>query len=304
MLKKIGIIALACFMLLLAACGAPTQAPAENEETPALQTADEAAQAALPEDGQNPVMNFVGNYLCGRASILVEAEGADSARFTVTWGASYNESARWVMSGRFDEETLSVRYTDCVKSLLTYREDGELASEEQLYADGSGVVFFSADEYALTWQDDQENMAEGLEFRGDLIESVDDAAAGGFGEGDPEYYSGLSAMDKAALEEIAWQARTAVLEGDWAAVSGMIRYPIVINGTELADAEAFLRFMSDKTLHESDREALEQENCRDMFYNGQGLCLGDGEVWMIDPGYMTDEEPQLLIFAFNGIVEK
>ena len=41
-----------------------------------------------------------------------------------------------------------------------------------------------------------------------------------------------------------------------------------------------------------------------MFFNGQGICLGSGQIWIIDPNYMTDEAPALLILAFNGITGK
>ena len=34
------------------------------------------------------------------------------------------------------------------------------------------------------------------------------------------------------------------------------------------------------------------EDCLDMFVNGQGICMGSGQVWLNDPNYMTDAEPQ------------
>ena len=40
------------------------------------------------------------------------------------------------------------------------------------------------------------------------------------------------------------------------------------------------------------------ETCHNMFFNGQGICLGDGEIWIIDPGYMTDAEPEA--YACSG----
>ena len=62
------------------------------------------------------------------------------------------------------------------------------------------------------------------------------------------------------------------------AMADMICYPITINGTELADADAFLDYMKDKTVHESDRQAMMDEDCLDMFVNGQGICMGSGQV--------------------------
>lgn len=107
-------------------------------------------------------------------------------------------------------------------------------------------------------------------------------------------------MDKApTVNEI----RQAYLEEKWYALADMIRYPITINETVLADADAFLEYMEDKTVHESDRQAMMDEDLLDMFVNGQGICMGSGQVWLNDPNYMTDQEPELQIIAISGIVE-
>ena len=84
----------------------------------------------------------------------------------------------------------------------------------------------------------------------------------------------------------------------------MIRYPITINGTELSDSEAFLEFMKDKTVCESDRNAMMDEDLLDMFVNGEGICMGSGQIWLNDLNYMTDEDPQLQIIAISGIEER
>ena len=65
-------------------------------------SAEPAGSAAVEEDGQNPVMNFVGNYTCDRAAMLVEADGTENAKFTVTWGSSAWEHSEWTMSGKLD----------------------------------------------------------------------------------------------------------------------------------------------------------------------------------------------------------
>ena len=104
--------------------------------------------------GQNPVMNVIGPYVSDRARAQVECCGDDGAKITIEWGGSAWEMARWVMTGRFDTETLTVEYTDCVKSILTYGDDGSLVSEEVEYENGTGrVVFDGADSF--TWKGDQ-----------------------------------------------------------------------------------------------------------------------------------------------------
>jgi len=92
--------------------------------------------------------------------------------------------------------------------------------------------------------------------------------------------------------------------GNWYALADMIDYPITINETELADSDAFLEFMKDKTVDESDRKAMEEEDLLDMFVNGQGICMGSGQVWLNDPNYMTDKTPELKIIAISGIVPR
>lgn len=81
-------------------------------------------------DWQNPVKNFVGEYQCDRAHALVECSGSDSARITIEWGGSAWELARWVIVGPLDTDTLTVNYSGCVKTVVTYDDSGALASEE------------------------------------------------------------------------------------------------------------------------------------------------------------------------------
>ena len=291
MKKRALTILILCACLLLAACGT-------KNAPPSIDLPREEAE----EDGQNPVMNFVGVYNCERAEILVEAQGKSDAAFTVSWGGSYNERAVWTMSGTLDTETLSVSYDNAVKKIVTTDENGTDTAEE-VYTDGRGVFTFNGENWSLTWTDETENAAEGMVFlpcyaTGDELQETDLDA------GDPDYYKGVSAMDKNQLEQLAASIRLAYLEEDWDTLSRQIRYPVTILGTELTDADAFLRFMADKTVTDGDREAMAEESCRDMFFNGQGLCLAGGQIWLLDPSYMTDNEPRLEIIAISGITEK
>lgn len=134
------------FALGLSACGSKAEEPADN--------------------GQNPVMNYVGNYVCGRASILIgatdENNGADAI---VTWSSSAAENSTWVMSGTFDPETLQFEYHDCVKTDYVYGEDGEVASQEEVFTGGHGIMtFVDGDPITLTWQEDQEHAADDMVF--------------------------------------------------------------------------------------------------------------------------------------------
>ena len=122
---------------------------------------------------------------------------------------------------------------------------------------------------------------------------------------DAEYYSGVTAMPKADVEEIARSVRQAYLEQDWPSIAGMIRYPITMYpDVEIQNPDEFLEYMNGKTVHESDAAVMEEETCTDMFFNGQGICMGSGQIWLLDPSYMTEEEPTLQIIAVSGIVEE
>ena len=120
---------------------------------------------------------------------------------------------------------------------------------------------------------------------------------------DDGYYSAFTAMPKADLEAYAAAMKQAYLDHDWVTIAANIRYPInMYPDVTVNNADEFLAYMEGKTAHVSDMEALSEETCRDMFYNGQGLCLGAGEIWMLDFNYMEDAEPDIAIIAVNGIV--
>ena len=67
--KKIWILLLSCAMLLLAACGTSTEAPAEQPSEVSSQPTEASSEPVVAEDGQNPVMNFVGKYNAGDSMV-------------------------------------------------------------------------------------------------------------------------------------------------------------------------------------------------------------------------------------------
>lgn len=165
----VSVIMAGAMALSLVACGGnkpETKPEAEATQTEAAQETEAAqTEAQAAQDGQNPVMNFVGPYACDRANILVEADGNDGARFTVMWGSSATETTQWVMSGKFDPNTLTATYENCVKTDLVYNEDGSVASQNVVYENGKGsMTFVNGDKVTLTWQDDNEHVADGMTF--------------------------------------------------------------------------------------------------------------------------------------------
>ena len=280
---------LAALVLSLAACGS---APAAGQSA-------ESSAAPAEEDGQNPVMNFVGVYSAENSrEALVEADGQENAKITLTCADSPWFHTQTVMSGRFDPETLTMGFSSAQLTEFIYNSDGSVAQETVSETGGKGRAVFNPADNTLTITEESDT--------GD-IETV--YAWGSSPEmkfvGDPDYYSPVTATDKAEIETvIAFNVRRAYLSEDWFALADLIRYPITINETELADADAFLGYMMDKTVCEGDREVMLEEDCLDMFINGEGICMGSGQVWLNDLNYMTDKEPNLQIIAISGIVDR
>ena len=283
-------------VLSLTACGSAR--PAQSETPAAEPQAAADAETAAEDSGQNPVMNFVGVYSTEYSTeALVEAEGAENARITVTYAGSPWFHNQTDMSGRFDPETRTVEFSNATLTEYTYASDGSVTEEKTSYTDDKGYAVFNPADNTLTITE---------EFQSGNMETVytwgpspDMKYAG-----EADHYASVTAMDKAQVETVVgFNVRTWYLSENWYAMADTIRYPITINDTELADADAFLGYMNDKTIAESDRQAMLEEDCLDMFVNGQGICMGSGQIWLNDY-YLTDVEPTLQIIAVNGIVDR
>jgi hypothetical protein len=297
MKKKLFASVLSTALLLsLAACG--SAAGTEDKTTAAgQQTSEHAVPSA--DDGQNPVMNFVGIYSTDYSmEALVEADGEQNARITLTYAGSPWFHHKTVMSGPFDPDTLTVEFNNSEMTEYTYKSDGSIDEEKTTYIDSSGRAVFSYEDNTLTITDCYPSGEIETVYVWGPSPDMKTVT-------DPDRYASVTAMDKRQVETVVgFNVRTAYLSENWYAMAEMIRYPITINGTELADADAFLGYMIDKTISESDRNAMMEEDFLDMFVNYQGIMMGNGEIWLSDPTYGTNAEPVLEIIAINGIVER
>lgn len=127
------------------------------------ESADYVAVFEEDPDWQNPVMNFVGEYQCGRAHAIVECFGQEDAWIAIEWGGSVTELARWDIFGRLDTETLTVAYEGCTKQIVVYDESGDVVSQEPEYEDGTGTVVFG-DDGTFTWHEDQSEYGTDMVF--------------------------------------------------------------------------------------------------------------------------------------------
>ena len=118
------------------------------------------------DEGQNPVMNWVGEYRClqaERAGAFVECGEGSNAIVRITWGSSAWEQAQWLIVGELDTDTLTVSYTGCIKTIVTYGEDGMITDEVTEYEDGTGTIVFD-EGTSFTWHEDQSEYGQDLVF--------------------------------------------------------------------------------------------------------------------------------------------
>ncbi|MBT2768424.1 hypothetical protein J7J08_12320 [Stenotrophomonas sp. ISL-67] len=89
--------------------------------------------------------------------------------------------------------------------------------------------------------------------------------------------------DAAPYESVFNQLQRGVAAGDRAAVAGLMRYPVrvTIGGKDqnLADAAAFQRDY-DKIVTPTLARLIAGQKFDTLFVNGQGVMLGQGEVWI------------------------
>ena len=123
----------------------------------------------------------------------------------------------------------------------------------------------------------------------------------------PGDYSGVTTLDAPKVEAFAAWVRQLYLDGDWDAMAQLVDYPITLYpDVEIKDGDAFTAFMADKAIAESDIEAMTAESCVGMMSNDQGICMGDGEIWLRDiafDGIEQTGEPNLRVVALSGIAD-
>ena len=110
--------------------------------------------AYVEEDGQGIAINYIGDYVCDRAQAHVELLDDDRVKVTIRWGGGAKSEATWTMTGKINEDKLSLYYTDSVKKVINYKDDGSVESEKVEYENGTGHIKFK-DNYTIVWLDDQ-----------------------------------------------------------------------------------------------------------------------------------------------------
>ena len=118
-------------------------------------------------DGQNAVMNFIGEYqdeVSQRAVMTIQAigEGIPQALITIDWANGADSGVEWVFTCTFDEDTLSFNYDQGVKKNYTANEKGEISYE--IVAEGLTGSFAIDENDVITWNASGDDADNGCRF--------------------------------------------------------------------------------------------------------------------------------------------
>lgn len=114
----------------------------------------------------------------------------------------------------------------------------------------------------------------------------------------PDYYSVAADLPGEEVEQFAKSVKQHLLNRDWKALSEDMRYPITIDEKTYNSPEEFLSADLNSSLNSMFFVELEEEDCREMFCNWQGVMMGKkGCVWLnADSGSMK-------VSGINGLTE-
>lgn len=214
------------------------------------------------------------------------------------------------LSGVWSQNFYGERFTQAFENAQDgFALEGPLSESDYNTCRYAGVMTLDGDTLTVTFTDGEMTTAstEGGSTSYHVAALDDDQRTVTLVPAVPGDYSGVTTLDAAAVEAFAAQVRLLYLDEDWDAMAQLIDYPIVLDpDVVINDANAFLAFMANKSVDASDIEAMTAENCVGMMSNGQGICMGSGEIWLRDIGFDGVEqiaEPELRVVALYGLAE-
>ena len=132
---------------------------------------------------------FEGSWQCGRCTIEISPE-EDDLKVLIYWGSSASETAEWVYTCLYDEDTNTLSSEgEGIRTDVTFGSDGELISAEELYTDGEAVFRFDGNG-CLVWDDLKENAGDGMTFERLEMYGYDNSGA----------FEGLWAVGRCSIE--------------------------------------------------------------------------------------------------------
>ena len=257
------------------------------------------------------VLTAVMMLCCAAAPAEGSVDGALYAGID-PWGdpLSVTLTSQEALSGLWSQNFYGERFTQAFENARDgFSVEGPLGDSDCITCRYTGTMVLEGDVLTVTFTDGE--MTEASPEGGSTsyhVAALDEAQRSvTLVPAVPGDYSGVTTLDAAGVEAFAAQARQLYLNEDWDAIAPLIDYPITLYpDVRIGDAEAFAAFMADKAVSDADIEAMAAENCAGMFCNDQGICLGDGELWLRDiafDGMEQVSEPTLRIVAVNGLAD-
>lgn len=113
------------------------------------------------------------------------------------------------------------------------------------------------------------------------------------------YYELFTNEDAETVESFAAEVRQQIVDRDWEGLSDNILFPITISTKAYNSKEEFLAADWDSILSEEFFNAIEEENCENLFCNYEGVMLGNGEVWISEQLDDNNVSCGLKVIAIN-----
>ena len=95
-----------------------------------------------------------------------------------------------------------------------------------------------------------------------------------------DFYSVCTGFSKNEVEQFAEEIKELILSSNWSELSEHIAYPITMGGIVYEDSVSFVTAPFETLLDADAIEAIQNENCTDMFCKYSGIMMGNGEVWI------------------------
>jgi len=95
-----------------------------------------------------------------------------------------------------------------------------------------------------------------------------------------DFYSVCTSFSKDEVEQFAREVKGLILSSNWSVLSEHIAYPITMGGIAYEDSASFVSAPFETLLGANAIEAIQNENCTDMFCKYSGIMMGNGEVWI------------------------
>ena len=119
---------------------------------------------------------------------------------------------------------------------------------------------------------------------------------------DPDwnFYEDVSTLSKFEIEEYADFVISTIINGSWDELAREIVYPITIAGVKYENEEEYLAADKNNWSSENFMKDILNEDCDEMFYNWQGIMLGEnGSIWISEVVNEEYGRGEMKIIAIN-----